>query len=331
MSILLVGGAGFIGVHLTNKFLLEDKELIIYDNKTPPKISDPNIMAIAQYRWEIANRTRNWYVDDVENTQRVHEVIQNHQISEIIYLAALPAIESARDWRKAVSVQINGLQNFLEASLHSKSLKRFVFLASSFVYGSFEHDPANEYHPRRPKDVYGKTKVIGEELVELYSTKAGFEFVIVRPSGVYGFGDTHIGVERIAPTLVFCALEKAPIKVKDPNSAVDFTYIKDAVNGIYLATTHENAANKVFNISSGKARTVRDFATIVMQMIPNNKILISEDPVHLSEDWPVRGALDIRKANSLLNYSPEYDLEQGIADFIEEYKIFKKNSPLMKK
>lgn len=324
-TVLLVGGAGFIGSHLVASLSAEGIAVAVYDSQRRPSADDTFVQKYTEFRWDAARaKAAAWYTEDARQRDKAIEAVRAQPVDVVVYLPALLSVESAYHWQEAYSVQVEGLSNFLDAALGQPSIKRFVYVSSSYVYGDFRQIPAGEDHRRLPVDVYGRCKLIGEELLKLYASKAGFEFAILRLSGVYGFGDTHIGSERIAPTLVHCALENRPITLKSAGSKIDFTYVKDAVQGVVLAMTHDYAANEAFNISRGEARTIGDFARIVRHSVPDFQLTIRDERPCSTPGVPTRGALDIRKARTVLGYEPRFSLERGVEDYIREYS---RNAP----
>ncbi len=319
-TILLVGGAGFIGSHLVENLKSMGSTVFVYDCLKKPLIDNAIVDAYIEYRWKTVGKLADkLYVADVCDNDKVSEVVKRHSIDTIVYLAALLSVESTSSWRNAYLVQVEGLRHFLEASINDNNIGRFVFVSSSYVYGNFQQIPAPESHPRVPVDTYGRCKLIGEELTKLYADRGEFDFSIVRLSGVYGFGDTHIGVERIAPTLIHCATENEPLTIKSAGSLIDFTYIKDAVDGITSTIRTELAANQTYNISGGVTRTIAEFARIVKRNQPQFPLTILDEKPSTVPGIPKRGALDISKAYETLGYYPKFSIEAGVDDYITEY------------
>jgi len=320
-TVMLIGGAGFIGSHLVAKLNTLGYKVIVYDCLKKPLINNKVVTAYAEYRWKkVRESAYKLIVGDVCDFEQVSKAMQQNSIDTIVYLSALLSAESANNFQQAYEVQVEGLRNFLEASKESKNLKRVVFISSSYVYGDFQHNPATEAHRRQPVDIYGRCKLIGEELTQLYSEKCKFDFSIVRMSGVYGFGDSHVGVERIAPTLIHCASENEPLIIKSAGSIIDFTYVKDAVEGLSLVIQNSVAANQTFNITRGEARTIADFARDVKSLKPDFKLTILDERQSTAPGIPKRGALDISKAHEILGYSPKYNIETGIEDYLMDYE-----------
>jgi nucleoside-diphosphate-sugar epimerase len=116
-------------------------------------------------------------------------------------------------------------------------------------------------------------------------------------------------------------LKGDPLILYDENSKLDFTYVKDAAAGIALGALHPKAANQIFNITRGEGRSLKEFVSILSQLFTDLNVIIKD----ADSTRPRRGALDIRKAQQLLDFSPQYSLEDGLAEYI--YYVAKTKFP----
>lgn len=94
---------------------------------------------------------------------------------------------------------------------------------------------------------------------------------------------------------------------------LDFTHVNDIANGFILAAFHDHAIGEAFNMTRGEARSLKEMAQIIQKHVPNVEIVEKE----YHDERPKRGTLDISKAQELLNYAPQYSLEEGLADYID--------------
>jgi UDP-glucose 4-epimerase len=233
----------------------------------------------------------------------------------VIHLAALPsAKESTMYPTEALQINVDGTLSVLEGVKACGSVKRFIFTSSSFVYGHFKRPIADEEHPTDPIDVYGGTKLTGEILTKAYAKQHGFEYVIVRPSAVYGFGDCN---RRVTQILIENAMNGKPLILHDGGrSKIDFTFVTDVADGYARTLRNAEAANQTFNITRGNARSVLEFAMEVKKHFPKAELV--EKPPDTSR--PERGTLSIEKAKKLLGYNPRVDIEEGIAKYVQLLK-----------
>lgn len=295
-----MGGCGFIGSHLSESLVKEKHEVISLDINTGNKMSK-EITVIK---------------DTVLNKLSLWDHIEEHKPDCIIHLAA-ESIAKECDIHPAISLETNvgGLINSLNGA-RSFGVTYFVFISSSFVYGDFLYYPADELHPQSPKGVYGGTKKAGEVLTQTFCKRFGIDYTIIRPSAVYGYGDRN---NRVVQVLLERALNGEPLVLEGAEQIIDFTYKEDTVQGIFKAVTQKEGRNEIFNITRGVGRTLGELARIIYDLIPNTRIIESNH----DSNRPVRGALDITKAQKLLGYSPLWGLEKGVNQYLADIKSSK--------
>jgi len=210
---------------------------------------------------------------------------------------------------------IRGVANVLEVVRGKGTTKRFVFASSSMVYGNFAQDPVAENCSTNPLSIYGGFKLAAESLVRAYLYSTSVDAVIVRPSAVYGPGDSH---RRIVPNICRAALSGESIIVKDPvRTVADFSAVEDVVEGLELAGSLPAAAGEIFNISRGRGRTLMELVQIARGLAPDINVIFqpADDPTR-----PKRGALDVSKARERLGFNPKVDLETGLARCLASMK-----------
>lgn len=270
-KVFITGGAGFIGYFITKELLDRSHEVIIYDsfiNYIPPSESHYPYYLNRRLK-EIEKKTR-VIRGDVRYRGFLVKALKETRPDIVIHLAAIPiASISNRFSEDAIQINLNGTITVLESIDAVKSVKRFIYASSSFVYGNFECEPADENHPTTPIDLYGGTKLSGEILTKIYGQKLGREYVVVRPSAVYGPTDCN---RRVSQIFLESALKKKPLILENGGSGkVDFTYIEDAAHGFVLACFGPKAKNQIFNITRGEGRSIKEYAQILQDLIPGLK------------------------------------------------------------
>jgi nucleoside-diphosphate-sugar epimerase len=182
------------------------------------------------------------------------------------------------------------------------------------VYGDFS-DGMKEDGKTKPKNIYGEAKLTGERLTKLFAKKTGLNYNIIRPSGVYGPGDMP---DRVVSKFFEKALKNQAITLHNGDNKVDFTYRQDAARGIILSALSP-VANVSFNITAGKATSLRTLAEKIIELTGSDSDL---EDIGNHELYPMRGTLDIGRAKDLLDYQPEFTLDQGLQsyyDWIRQY------------
>jgi len=312
-KVLLTGGAGFVGYHLTKRLQAQNCEVVIYDNFT-------NYVPVEKscYHPHLQTRLNNLKKDicivrgDIRDRSSLQQVVREHAPDAVVHLAAVPITKAANQFTdETIAINLDGTINLLECLRSASRPCRLLYVSSSCVYGDFAYEPADELHPTQPIDVYGGTKLSGEILTRAYGCRFGIEQVIVRPSAVYGPTDCN---RRVVQIMIENALQGKPLVLHNAGlDRVDFTYVKDAVNGISLALTSPLAVNETFNITAGEGKSVNDLVQVLRQRFPDLQAV--EKPQ--DERRPNRGTLGIAKAQNILQYLPEYNLEKGVNEYID--------------
>jgi UDP-glucose 4-epimerase len=318
MRVLITGGAGFIGSHTVREFVRRKHEVVVLHSYRAAYASPlwPSFASDRNYRFSNLMTGADIRRGDTLNKGHLRALIEDFQPECILHLASLPLVSIATHHPEEAREGIfEGTANVLEIVLKSPSVRRFVYISSSMVYGDFVSSPVDEQAPTNPINVYGGLKLAGEILTRSYLATSNTEHVIVRPSGVYGPTDGNRRVVQI-----FCenALRGRPIEIIDgPDTIIDFTYVKDVAQGIYLAGTKPNAANQTFNITYGKGRDLTEVADAIRTHVP--EVIVRH--VSASEtDRPRRGTLDISKARELIDYNPRWRLEDGVTRYLNFLK-----------
>ena len=194
------------------------------------------------------------------------------------------------------------------------AIKKFIYISSSMVYGDFA-DGTKEDGNTKPKNIYGEAKLTGERMVKLFARRAGLNYNIVRPSGVYGPGDMP---DRVVSNFFEKAMNNKTITLHNGNNKVDFTYKQDAAKGIIQAALSP-VSNVSFNITAGNATSLRTLAEKIIEITGSESDL---EDIGNHKLYPMRGTLDISRAKDLLGYQPEFTLDQGLKkyyDWLRQY------------
>ena len=313
MKILLTGGAGFIGHNVVRVLEQQGHQCSILDSLTGYGIiPDRDIVYLANHRLERVRCEPN--IGDIRDPA-VNTVFKIFDPDVVIHLASFPRQKVANQNPVLASdVMSAGLVNLLEASKRA-NVKKFVYVSSSMVYGDFDND-VTELAECNPRGSYAILKYSGEKLVEDYSKH--FDYAIVRPSAVYGEWDVE---DRVVSKFITQAMRGECLQVNGANEVLDFTYVEDTAKGIALASTSEQARNKIYNItrSSDKLWTLKMAAELAISIAGNGTIKINQRDLAFHK----RGRLNSSLAIKDLGYNPQIDFEQGL----ERYYIWYQQHP----
>ena len=309
MKILVTGGKGFIGSKIV-EMLSQDHKVTVVDNHDTYGIMTKQELD-KLYQW----RTRNWKAENVSMIpgdildRLVCLKAFSHNPEIVIHLATYPRAKIVdEDPILGIPKVINTTTNLL---WHSSKwdIKKFVYISSSMVYGDFV-DGTKEDANTKPKNIYGEAKLTGERMVKLFAKRDGLNYNIIRPSGVYGPGDMP---DRVVSKFFEKAMSNKTITLHNGENKVDFTYRQDAARGIILAAL-SSVANVSFNITAGNATSLRTLAEKIIEITGSDSDV---EDIGNHKLYPMRGTLDIGRAKDLLEYEPQFTLEQGLKSYYD--------------
>jgi nucleoside-diphosphate-sugar epimerase len=309
MKILITGGLGLIGHNVTAKLEAKEHDVVIVDTQTNYGIvpQDELDYLIAERRKKIA--TDRIYRINITDRDSIDWVIREHQPDVVIHMASFPRqkVVNANPAHGA-KVMMEGLINVLESAERHR-VERVVYISSSMVYGNFE-DQVTEDSECNPIGQYGIMKLAGEQLVKDYHRRGAFDYVIIRPSAVYGPLDVE---DRVVAKFMLSAMRGETLKVNGAEETLDFTYVDDAADGIVSATTRMMSANRTYNITKSHSVTLLEAAEMIVRIVGKGTVEVRDKDV----DFPSRGALNIDRARVILGYDPKIDVEEGFQRYYE--------------
>ena len=307
LKILVTGGEGFIGSWIVEKLSQMGHRVTTLDSgETYDVIQREELDRLCQWRQRNWKRVKRISGNVTMPLDRVW--LKKQDI--VIHLASYPRARIVHDHPEmGVENIVVGTTGMLQDCVEY-GVKRFVYVSSSMIYGDFA-DGADEKTVPNPINIYGEAKLTGERLTQQFNRAFGLEYVVARPSGVYGAGDIP---DRVLSKFFDAAMNNRDITVHGADNRVDFTYVEDAVDGIIRCALEKQAANKIFNITAGSATSLGEAAAKIVNLTRSKSKIIDTGKNVL---YPSRGTLDISKANKLLGYLPKYNFEQGIKIYYE--------------
>ena len=307
LKILVTGGEGFIGSWIVEKLSQMGHRITTLDSgETYDIIDRDSLDKICQWRQKNWKRVRKISGNVTMPLDRAW--LRKQDI--VIHLASYPRARIVHDLPEmGVKNIVMGTTGMLQDCVEY-GVKRFVYVSSSMIYGNFA-DGANEKTLPNPINIYGEAKLAGERLTQQFNRAFGLEYVIARPSGVYGAGDIP---DRVLSKFFDAAMNNRDITVHGADNRVDFTYVEDAANGIIQCALKKQAANKIFNITAGSANSLGEAAKKIIQLTGSKSRIKDTGKNKL---YPDRGTLDVSQAQQLLGYKPQHSFDQGIAKYYE--------------
>lgn len=310
-TILVTGGAGFIGSHLCEKLLLQGYEVLSLDNfnaSYEPEIKRSNVQrAIRHSHYKLIN-------GDILDKSLIDSIMQNSKIDAVIHLAAHAGVRrSILSPLEYVDVDIKGTVALLEAC-KNHNIKKFIFASSSSVYGTSIPPFREDTPPDIQNSPYAAAKYAGEIFCKTYSSLYDIQSVCLRFFTVYG--------PRQRPDMAIHIFTKAILENNDINiygdggTTRDYTYVDDIVDGI-IACLGLNCRFEAINLGNSSSIQLKQLIETIERKLGKtaNIRYLPEQP----GDVPTTFA-DIEKAKTLLGYNPKVALEDGIERFAAWYK-----------
>lgn len=308
--VLVAGGAGFIGAYVVHALLARGAEVAVLDaQRQHVPLPPAQLAAVRSWRARELLHGAALTIGSITDHALVTRLLGQFAPDIVIQLADYPLVRADQPALLRADI-VDSTAALVAAIAASAHVERLVYVSSSMVYGAFGDTHVDETVPLNPANAYGAMKRDAEALVAAAAAASGRAAVIVRPSGVYGPGDSN---RRVVATLVGAALAGAPATVTHPAPSIDFTYVGDLADGIARAALLPAAAGEVFNLTRGVAHTLDELVAVITAHVPGFAVTYSARDAARS---PARGALDIGKARRLLGYDPQTSLAAGVARLI---------------
>jgi nucleoside-diphosphate-sugar epimerase len=316
MRVLITGGAGFLGSHLSDAFIERGDEVFVLDVGT-----------IAKVRHLLGNPGFHYVRDSIFDLELLDGLAAKADL--IYHLAAVVGVEHyVGDPYETLNVNVNGTQNVLKAAY--KYGKRVVFSSTSEVYGRNPKVPWREDDDRVlgsttiDRWCYSTSKAVGEHFCFAYH-KLGLPVTVVRFFNVYGPRLDRVDVGRLFTIFMGQLLRGVDLTVVgDGRQTRCFTYVTDAVEATVAAGLKREAEGQAFNIGTDVETTVLDFAKLMLELYGPTKSKIkfmSQEEVYgpSYEDIP-RRVPDNTKMRSVLGVTPRVNLREGLVRTIEWFR-----------
>ncbi len=315
-TILITGGAGFIGSNLCEYFLQSGYQVRCLDNFSTGH--PENILHL------VPNPDFELVVGDIRNFDDCVKAVSG--VDYVLHEAALGSVpRSIKDPITTNAVNIGGFLNMLVAA-RDAGVRRFIYAASSSTYGDSKSLPKVEDVIGRPLSPYAVTKYVDELYADVFARTYGMECIGLRYFNVFGRRqDPNGAYAAVIPLFVkkFIAHE-SPVINGTGDYSRDFTYVENVIemNRLALESTNTDAVNQVYNTACGERTDLNTLASSLRSLLSKYdpeiaSIEILHGPERLG-DIP-HSLASIDKAHSLLGYKPLYMFEQGLEKAVDWY------------
>ncbi|MFB6346330.1 MAG: NAD-dependent epimerase/dehydratase family protein [bacterium] len=305
-AICVIGGAGLIGSHITEKLVDEPiKKVIVFDNFT--RGTYKNLDSVLEHpKLDIVEGS-------IEHTDVLNDVLKD--VDGVFHLAAMWLKHCHEYPRAAFDVNIRGTFNVMEACV-KQDVKRLVYSSSASVYGDAVETPMTEEHPYNNRTFYGATKISGEHMLRSFNERFGLNYVGLRYMNVYGPRQDYKGTYTAVMMKILDRLdqEKPPIVFGDGSQSYDFIYVEDIARANIQAMKGETT-DEFYNVGRGVETTIKELAELILDITDSSlDIEYREDE---GETFVTKRVGSTGKARTDLNFEATTELKQGMKQLIE--------------
>ena len=308
MRILVLGGYGFIGSHICQQLKTEGHTIGIVDcYHQYYTFPDWEYHPVLNQRKAITGTDKE-YIGQIENVQFMEKTFEDFKPDRVIHVATYPNARMVkRNVLDATNNMVTATAYILDLCVKHK-VQKIVYASSSMVYGEFDNKIPDEEVVPKPNTLYGSYKRQGEIMCKIWNREYGLDYVIMRPSALYGEKDT---ITRVISQMLKSVLTTGEMTVQGPDNKLDFSNVLDVAKYFSLATTNE-VTNETFNCTRGYGRKILDAAEIIKSTIGTGTIITKPHDTF----YPNRDTLNSDKAKSMFNFNPQIDIEEGIPNYI---------------
>jgi UDP-glucose 4-epimerase len=304
--ICVIGGAGLIGSHITEKLVREPvEEVVVFDNFTRGTMENLS---------EVKNSSKLTIIEgNINHTDVLNDALTD--IDGVFHLAAMWLRHCHEFPRAAFNVNIEGTFNVMEACV-KQDVDRVVYSSSASVYGDAVEVPMEEDHPYNNRTFYGATKIAGEHMFRSFNERFGLNYAGLRYMNVYGPRQDYKGTYTAVMMKILDRLDegKPPIVFGDGSQSYDFIYVEDVAEANLCAMKAE-AEDEFYNVGRGVKTSIKALAELILELTDSNlDIEYREDD---GETFVTHRVGSTEKAEEDLDFEASTELREGMARLIE--------------
>jgi UDP-glucose 4-epimerase len=301
-AILVTGGAGFIGSALCRAFLDAGRRVVVFDNLSFGK------------RAHLPDHKALHFVEgDLRDAAAVRRLIQEHAPQVVCHLAALHFIPYCNAHpEETIEVNVAGTRALLDACRETRPA-RLVFASTAAVYPA-AGSPFAEDHPTGPMDIYGASKLIGEELCRLFCLETGVSTGLARFFNAFGPNETN---PHLIPDILAQLAEGDALRLGNLDPLRDYVHVDDLAAGVVALAARRGPGVEIFNIGSGEGRSVRDVVAACETAL-GRPLNLSQNPARIRPVDRAELVADTRKLQRETGWRAQVPFAEGMRRLLAE-------------
>jgi UDP-glucose 4-epimerase len=307
-SVLVTGGAGFIGSHLVPRLLGNGHSVIVLDNLSTGQLE--NLAGVLDHPRFMFQR------GDIRDTVIPNQVF--NEVDVVIHLAALIDISaSVADPTQNHEINVDGTFNMLQAAV-KHNVKKFIFASSTAVYGDAKTLCLKENIALRPISPYAASKVAGEAYCSAFASCFGLETTALRFFNIYGLRSENSPYSGVITKFLQKIIKGEDLTIDgDGKQTRDFIHVNDIIEAVILSLEHEGLKGEVFNVCTGVPTSINQLVATLKTVTGKNPN-VKHGPARLGDIRNNYG--DPAKAAKNLSFKARVDLTKGLQMLFEEVK-----------
>jgi UDP-glucose 4-epimerase len=317
-SVLVTGGAGFIGSNIVDALMERNYNVVVLDDLSTGRRENIN--------HHLNTRGFTFYQGSILNSGLVRDIVRRHDITRISHQAAVASVTKCiQDPVATTEVNVIGTINLFDLA-REHGCKRIVFASSCAIYGDTKLLPIKESVPVNSKSPYAAAKASDELMAEVFRGLYGTEIIALRYFNVYGKRqDPKSDYAAVIPKFITLAMENKTIPIEgDGLQTRDFIHIDDVVQANVKALSRDNVSEPVFNVACGRETSILELANKIIALSGSRSTI-----THLpSRQGDVRNShAAVEKAKIHLNFTAEHTIDSGLMNTIEWYRSATSKEP----
>ena len=303
-TILVTGGAGFIGSQLTEVLVRQGTHVRILDNLRRARLD-----VIEPF---LSEGSAELIEGDVRYRRSVDGAMKG--VSGVVHLAATSINKSVVDPAESLDIDLSGSNNVFSSAADAE-VERVVFASSASVYGEPDHLPMSEDGPLKPQTPYCISKLASEHLLQFYGRSRGLPWNVLRFFNVYGPGQRS---EAYYTSVVLTFIHRLrngepPVIDGDGGQTMDFVHVRDVARAVALALDSDET-DHVINVGTGTQTSVAELARLLVQAVGTHI-----EPIFQPRDVIVtRRAADNWRAAAVLGWKPQIGIKEGLSEVVDQ-------------